>query len=131
MDHADWNRGLLLGGLLIVIAVMALVSGRSMRDRLLAAGVAAQGIVMTFVAGTTYYPRAELEVAALVLAVLCCLWSVWIFHDGRTAADRARASNVDPIELIDPLAPIMPSVALETPNDEATASGLREPGDDP
>ena len=122
MDHADWNRGLLLGGLLIVIAVMALVSGRSMRDRLLAVGVVAQGIVMTFVAGAAYYPRAELEVAALVLAVLCCLWSVWIFDDGRSHTDRARASNVDPI---------VPSMVVETPNDDATASGTREPGDAP
>lgn len=125
MDHADWNRGLLLGGLLIVIAVMSLVSGRSLRDRLLAAGVVAQGIVMTFVAGAAFYPRAELEVAALALAVLFCLWSVWIFNDGRIPADRARASNVDPI------APIVPSMALETPIDEATASGTRTPGDAP
>ena len=122
MDYADWNRGLLLGGLLIVIAVMALVSGRSRRDRLVAAGVVAQGIVMTFVAGAAYYPRAELEVAALVLAVLVCLWSVWIFNDGRVSAGRACASNVDPI---------VPSMALETPNDDATASGTREPGDAP
>ena len=122
MDHADWNRGLLLGGLLIVIAVMALVSGRSMRDRLLAVGVVAHGIVMTFVAGAAYYPRAELEVAALVLAVLCCLWSVWIFDDGRSHTDRARASNVDPI---------VPSMVVETPNDDATASATREPGDAP
>ena len=128
MDHADWNRGLLLGGLLIVIAVMALVSGRSMRDRLLAVGVAAQGIVMTFVAGAAYYPRAELEVAALALAALFCLWSVWIFNDGRNSADRARTSNVVRIELIDP---IVPGLAVEAPNDDATASGLREPGDSP
>ena len=122
MDHTDWNRGLLLGGLLIVIAVMALVSGRSLRDRLLATGVVAQGIVMTFVAGSAYFPRAELEVAAVVLAVLCCLWSVWIFNDGRIQSDRARALNVEPI---------VPSMALETPNDEAKESGTREPGDAP
>lgn len=122
MDHADWNRGLLLGGLLIVIAVMALVSGRSMRDRLLAVGVVAQGIVMTFVAGAAYFPRAELDVAALVLAVLFCLWSVWIFNDGRIPADRAPALNIDPI---------VPGMASETPNDDATASGIREPEDAP
>ena len=102
MDYVDWNRGLLLGGLLIVIAAMALVAGHTKRDRLMAAGVLAQGIAMTFVAGAAFYPRAGLEIAALVLIVLWSLWSVWIIsdgrrHDGRSQATDKRPSTVDPI----------------------------------
>ena len=78
MDHADWNRGLLLGGLLVVIAAMALVSGRTMRDRVLAAGILSQGILMTFVAGIAFYPRAELEIGAMALHGVVCLWGVWV-----------------------------------------------------
>ena len=78
MDHADWNRGWLLGSLLVVIAGMELVSGRTMRDRVLAAGVLSQGIVMTFVAGIAFYPRAELEIGAIGLLGVFCLWGGWV-----------------------------------------------------
>ena len=82
MDFADWNRGLLLGGLLVVIAVIALVSGRTVRDRVLAAGILSQGILMTFVAGSAYYPRAELEIGAIAVLAVFCLWCVWAIRAG-------------------------------------------------
>lgn len=83
MDYADWNRGLLLGSLLVVMAVMALISGRSVRDRLLSAGVLIQGIVMLVVAGAAYYPRAELGIGVVALLALLGLWSLWLIQDSR------------------------------------------------
>ena len=83
MDYADWNRGLLLGSLLVVMAVMALISGRSVRDRLLSAGVLVQGIVMLVVAGAVYYPRAELGIGVVALLALLGLWSLWVIQDSR------------------------------------------------
>jgi len=78
MNYADWNRGLLLGELLVVIAGMALVSGCTGRDRVVAAGILSQGILLTFVAASTYYPRAELEIGAIALLAVFCLWCVWV-----------------------------------------------------
>lgn len=83
MDYADWNRGLLLGSLLVVMAVMALISGRCARDRLLSAGVLVQGIVMLVVAGAVYYPRAELGIGVVALLALLGLWSLWLIQDSR------------------------------------------------
>lgn len=77
MDYVDWNRGLLLGSLLIVIAAMSLVTGRSPRDRLLAVGIVTQGIAMLFVMAGDFFPRNEFELAALGMLGLFCLWSGW------------------------------------------------------
>lgn len=101
MDYADWNRGLLLSELLIVIAGMSLVSARSTRDGLLAVGVLVQGIVMTFAAGGAYFPRAELAVATTALMAIFGLWCLWM-----------KTSGHEPNEQADPL--------NEVPADEAT-----------
>ena len=90
MDFVDWNRNLLLGALLIVIAGMSLVSGRTVRDRILAAGILSQGILMTFVAGSAYFPRAELEIAATTIFVVFCSWCVWFTRDQR---DQSHSSD--------------------------------------
>ena len=91
MDYADWNRGLLLSELLIVIAGMSLVSARSTRDALCAIGVLVQGIVMTFAAGGAYFPRAEFAVATTALMTLLGLWSLWM----NTTSDRREAASVE------------------------------------
>lgn len=89
MDYADWNRGLLLSELLIVIAGMALVSARSTRDALLAVGVLVQGIVMTFAAGGAYFPRAEFAVATSALMAIFGLWCLWMNTSGRSTGEQA------------------------------------------
>ena len=89
MDYADWNRGLLLSELLIVIAGMSLVSARSTRDALLAVGVLVQGIVMTFAAGGAYFPRAEFAVATTALMAIFGLWCLWMNTAGRNPGEQS------------------------------------------
>lgn len=93
MDYADWNRGLLLSELLIVIAGMSLVSARTTRDAILAVGVLVQGIVMTFAAGGAYFPRAELAVATTALMAVFGLWCLWMNTSGRDPGERADPLN--------------------------------------
>lgn len=78
MDYTDWNRSLLHSHLLIVIAGMSLVSGRSIRDRILATGILVQGIALTFIAGDSYLAASAGETAAVALVVVFCLWVVWM-----------------------------------------------------
>lgn len=82
MELSDFNRVLLLSGLLITVAGMAVVSGRLVRDRVLAAGMLVQGIVLLFVAVNSYFPRTELAAAAVGLLLLYPLWSVWVWRVG-------------------------------------------------
>lgn len=82
MDPATWNRGLLLSGLLIVIGGMALVAGRSARDRMMAMGILCQGIALMFVAGGAFFSRAEFSIAAVTLLAVSCLWCGWVRTDG-------------------------------------------------
>ncbi|MBS0201317.1 MAG: hypothetical protein JSS49_00350 [Planctomycetes bacterium] len=97
MDYADWNRGLLLGGLLVVIATMAMISGRTVRHRLLAVGVLGQGIVMLLVSGAVYYPRAELGIAALALLTISGLWSLWFIPECRSHSQSPDAVTSEPV----------------------------------
>lgn len=78
MDYADWNRGLLLSELLIVIAGMSLVSARSPREALFAVGVLVQGIVMTFASGSAYFPRADFAIATIAMMAVFGLWCLWV-----------------------------------------------------
>jgi len=94
MDYADWNRGLLLGELLIVVAGMSLVSARSSRDALLAVGVLVQGIVMTFAAGGAYFPRAEFAVATTAMIALFGLWCLWTNAPAENSATTSVSMNV-------------------------------------
>jgi len=77
MEYADWNRELLLGALLNVVAGMGLISGRSPRERLLAVAVWCQGVTLLLVAGATFYPQTGLEMAAVAVIAVAGLWSVW------------------------------------------------------
>jgi FtsH-binding integral membrane protein len=78
MDHIDWNRGLLLGCLLITIGGMAVVAARSVRDRVLAMGVLVQGIAIVFVTGGSYLFRDEFDLASAALLLMFCLWGIWM-----------------------------------------------------
>ncbi len=102
MDHINWNRGLLLGCLLITIGGMALVAGRSVRDRVLAMGVLVQGIAIVFVTGGGYLFRDEFDLAAAALLLVFCLWGIWMIPianrslqatqpDATASADRSQA----------------------------------------
>jgi hypothetical protein len=77
IEFADWNRLLLTGELLVVVAGMALIFGRTNRDRVLALGIMSQGIVMMLAAGSAYFPRADLAVAAIAFLCLGCVWCAW------------------------------------------------------
>lgn len=77
MELIDWNRGLLHGSALVVIGAMAIVAGRSVRDRLFSVGILAQGIAIFLVAGGTFFSRIDFDVLAAALLVAACLWCVW------------------------------------------------------
>lgn len=82
MNQIDWNRSLLLGGLLIMAGVMAVVAGRSSRDRILALGVLVQGIAIIFAIGGSYFSRTEFDLSGGALLLIFCLWGAWMLpHD--------------------------------------------------
>lgn len=82
MELPDFNRMLILSSLLMTVAVMAIVSGRLVRDRILAIAVMVQGIVMTLVAASAYFPRPELELAAAAILLVLPLWMAHIVRRG-------------------------------------------------
>lgn len=82
MELPDFNRMLILSALLITVAAAAVVSGRLVRDRMLAIAVMVQGIVMTLVAASSYFPRPELELAAVAIVLVLPLWMAHIFRRG-------------------------------------------------
>lgn len=83
MNPFDWNRSLLLGSLLIMTGVMAVVSGRSSRDRLLALGVLVQGIAIIFAIGSSHFSRYEFDLAGAALLVMSCFWAAWFLPGDR------------------------------------------------
>lgn len=104
MDHIDWNRGLLLGCLLITLGGMAAVAGCSVRDRVLAMGVLVQGIAIIFVTGGDYLFRDEFDLAAAALLAAICLWGIWMIpitrkslrvtrSEATASADRTQAAG--------------------------------------
>lgn len=60
----------------MTVAGMAVVSGRLVRDRLLAIAILSQGVVMLLVAVSSYFPRLDVELAAAGLFVLVPLWMI-------------------------------------------------------
>ena len=78
MTFADWNHGLLLATVLIVMGAMLFVSATAVRDRLVGIGVLSQGILIAFVASGTLYGRSDLLVAAIALVALVALWSLLV-----------------------------------------------------
>ncbi len=92
MDHIDWNRGLLLGCLLITIGGMAVVAGRSVRDRVLAMGVLVQGVAIMFVTGGGYLFSDEFDLAAAALLLVFCLWGIWMIPIAKKSLPEGTAS---------------------------------------
>jgi len=82
MELPDFNRMLILSALLITVAAAAVVSGRLVRDRMLAIAIMVQGIVMTLVAASAYFPRPELELAAAAILLVLPLWMAHVFRRG-------------------------------------------------
>lgn len=76
MNFAEWNQGLLLSVVLVVVGGMLLVGASSLRERLIAVGTLSQAIVLAFVTNGTFHGRSDLPLAALVLASLFVLWSL-------------------------------------------------------
>ena len=65
MQFAHWNQGLLVSAIYVVMGGMLLVSASSLRHRMMA--LATQG---------TFYGRHELQVAAIVMAMVFILWGL-------------------------------------------------------
>lgn len=83
MNQIELNRSLLLGSLLIMTGVMAVVAGRSPRDRILALGVLVQGIAIIFAIGGSYFSRMEFDLSGGALLVMYCLWGAWMIPRDR------------------------------------------------
>lgn len=99
MNQIDWNRSLLLGSLLIMTGVMAVVAGRSSRDRILALGVLVQGIAIIFAVGGSYFSRTELDLSGAALLLMFCLWSVWMIpYDRKSNAAMTPETSSQPDE---------------------------------
>ena len=76
MNFAEWNQGLLVSVVLVIVGGMLLVGASSLRGRLIAVGTLSQAIVLAFVANGAFHGRSDLPLAALVLASLFVLWSL-------------------------------------------------------
>lgn len=98
IEFADWNRLLLTGELLVVVAGMALIFGRNHRDRVLALGIFSQGIVMMLASGSAYFPRADLAVAAIAFLFLGCVWCVLMIPGRRCQS----TTSGEPATVTDP-----------------------------
>ena len=82
MELPEFNRLLILSSLLITVSAAAVVSGRVIRDRMLAVAVMVQGMVMLLVAASAYFPRPELELAAVTILLVFPLWLIHLFRRG-------------------------------------------------
>ena len=80
MNFAEWNQGLLVSVVLVIVGGMLLVGASSLRGRLIAIGTLSQAIVLAFVTNGTLHGRSDLPLAALVLASLFVLWSLLAVH---------------------------------------------------
>ena len=76
MNFAEWNQGLLLSVVLVIVGGTLLVGASSLRERLIAIGTLSQAIVLAFVTNGTLHGRSDLPLAALVLVSLFVLWSL-------------------------------------------------------
>ncbi len=88
MNSAEWNQGLLLSAVLVIVGGMLLVGAASLRERLIAVGTLSQAIVVAFVTNGAFHGRSDLPLAALVLASLFALWS-WLGSLGQSDVEAA------------------------------------------
>ena len=93
MNFADWNQGLLLSMVLVIVGGMLLVGASSWRERLIAVGTLTQAIVLAFVANGAFHGRSDLSLAALVLVSLFVLWNLLAVR-GRDSGIRNQESGV-------------------------------------
>lgn len=78
MNFAEWNHGLLLSVVLVIVGGMLLVGASSLRERMIAVGTLSQAVVVAFVTNGAFYGRSDLLLAAIVLASLFVLWSLLV-----------------------------------------------------
>ena len=83
MNFAEWNQGLLVSVVLVVVGGMLLAGASSLRGRLIAIGTLSQAVVLAFVANGAFHGRSDPPLAALVLASLFVLWSLLALHGRR------------------------------------------------
>lgn len=83
MNFAEWNHGLLLAVVLVIVGGMLLVGAASLRERLIAVGTLSQAVVLAFVTNGAFHGRSDLPLAAIVLASLFILWSLLVANGRR------------------------------------------------
>ena len=76
MQFAHWNQGLLVSAIYVVMGGMLLVSASSLRHRMMAVGVLSQAIMLALATQGPFYGRHELQVAAIVMAMVFILWGL-------------------------------------------------------
>lgn len=78
MTFAEWNQGMLLSVVLVVVGGMLLVGASSLVERLIAVGTLSQAIVLAFVTNGAFHRRSDLPLAAISLVGLFVLWSLLV-----------------------------------------------------
>lgn len=97
MNFAEWNHGLLLSLVLVILGGMLLVGAASLRERLIAIGALSQAIVVAFVTNGAFHGRSDLPLAASVLASLVVLWCLSVAHGpSGIAATSETGPAIDP-----------------------------------
>jgi hypothetical protein len=81
MNFAEWNQGLLLSVVLVIVGGILLVGASSLQERLIAIGTLAQAVVLAFVTNGAFHGRSDLLLAAIVLASLFVLWSLLVAEE--------------------------------------------------
>ncbi|MBC8117617.1 MAG: hypothetical protein H7062_24765 [Candidatus Saccharimonas sp.] len=98
MNFAEWNHGLLLSVVLVIVGGMLLVGASSLRERLIAIGTLSQAVVLAFVTNGAFHGRSDLPLAAIVLASLFVLWSLLVAH----GQGEVEQGDVEPVDIVDP-----------------------------
>jgi hypothetical protein len=116
MSVADWNQGLLLSVLLIIVGGMLLIGASSIRERLIAVGTLAQAVVLAFVTNGAFHGRSDLPLAAIALASLYVLWSLLVAcgQEDESDSDEVGSATDSPSPK-----EVMRSLATHTRNDHS------------
>ena len=92
MNFVEWNQGLLLSVVLVIVGGMLLVGASSWRERLIAIGTLSQAVVVALATNGAYHGRSDLPLAAIVLASRFVLWSL-LAVNGRESGIRSQESG--------------------------------------
>lgn len=100
MTFANWNQGLLIALVQIVIGSMLFTGAASSRQRSIAVGIIAQAIVLAFVVSGAFHRNSDLSLAATSMAIVFVLWSVIAGSDAATEKDDRSGGATEQNDLI-------------------------------